>query len=296
MTVHLACSCAADAEYAPHSAAMLHSVLSHTDSVHVHYLTGPRFPAAAREAIDAMVRSLGGAIAFHEVDDERVAGLPTLDHAPASLWYRIFLPEMLAGLERVLYLDLDVIALESLAPLWETELDDDYLAAVTNVFMREHMGRGAMLGLAGDEVYFNSGVMLMNLAAWRRDGCTARVRDYAREHAGRLGWADQDAMNVLLGHRRVALHPRWNCMNSVLDFPWAVDVFGAEAVEEARRRPAIRHFEGPSVNKPWHYLCERAMRELYFEHRRRTPWPELELEGRTPRNVLRRLRRGLVRA
>ncbi len=136
--------------------------------------------------------------------------------------------------------------------------------------------------------------MLMNLAAWRRDGCTNAIREYARSHADRLGWADQDAMNVLLGHRRVSLHPRWNCMNSVIEFPWAADVFGTRAVEEARRNPAIRHFEGPSINKPWHYLCDRSMRELYTEHRRQTPWPRFRPEGVTPGNVAKRLVRGVL--
>jgi hypothetical protein len=77
-------------------------------------------------------------------------------------------------------------------------------------------------------------------------------------------------------------------MNSVVLFPWAAEVFGADAVAEARENPAIRHFEGPSVNKPWHVLCDRSMRDLYLEHRRGTPWPKVELEGVTAANLLRR--------
>lgn len=292
-TLELACSCAADGRYAPHSAAMLHSVLAHSDEVHVRYLTGPGFPAEARRLITEMVEGSGGAISFYEIADEQVEGLPELDHVPRSLWYRIFLPDLLPECERALYLDLDVIVVDALGPLWATDLGDHYLGAVTNVFMTGHTGRGKMLGLSGDEVYFNSGVMLMNLAAWRRDGCTRMVHDYARRHADRLGWADQDAMNVLLGHRRLALHPRWNCMNSVLEFDSAVDVFGADAVSEARSDPGIRHFEGPSINKPWHYLCDHDMRELYLEHRRQTPWPDFRPEGVTAANVARRLLRRL---
>jgi len=279
MTLHLACSCDPEGNYAPHSAAMIRSALVNAEAVQVDYLTGPGFPAESRDLIAAMVEENGGTITFHEIEDERVAGLPTMEHAPESLWYRVFLPELLPSLDRVLYLDLDVIVLDALEPLWHTELGEHYVAAVTNVFMEGHERRGAMLGLESDEVYFNSGVLLMNLEAWRQDRCTVAILEYAREHADRLGWADQDALNVLLGHRRLPLHPRWNCMNSVVEFPAAVDVFGREAVEEARRRPAIRHFEGPSVNKPWHHLCDRSMREVYLEHRRHTPWPHVHVEG-----------------
>jgi hypothetical protein len=68
-------------------------------------------------------------------------------------------------------------------------------------------------------------------------------------------------------------------------------VMGREELEEARRDPAIRHFEGPDQNKPWHYLSEPDARALYMGHRRETPWPRLRADGRTPRNVARRMRR-----
>jgi len=296
MRMHVACSCASDGVYAPHSAAMLHSVLSHAGGleVRVHYLHGPGFPAASRRGLESMVSEHGGSIEFLAIADERVAGLPTLEweRVPSSLWYRIFLPELLPGIDRVLYLDADTIATDSLKPLWETQLGDHYLGAVTNVFMREHEGRAERLGLAGPGAYFNSGVMLLNLELWRRDALSGAVRDYALTNRERLGWADQDTMNILLGRRRLALHPRWNLMNSIVDFAWSAEVFGDEIVEQARRDPGIRHFEGPGANKPWHYLCPPERRALYLAHRRMTPWPELELEGATPRNRIRRLLRG----
>jgi lipopolysaccharide biosynthesis glycosyltransferase len=148
------------------------------------------------------------------------------------------------------------------------------------------------LGLSGPDVYFNTGVILMNLALMRDDDCASALRNYASRHAGELLWPDQDTLNVVLGHRRLPLHPRWNCMNSIMHLPWAVDVFGAGMVAEAQRNPAIRHFEGPTINKPWHYLCQRAMRDVYFVHRRQTPWPRFRLEGATLRNRISRMIRG----
>lgn len=76
-------------------------------------------------------------------------------------------------------------------------------------------------------------------------------------------------------------------MNSIILFPWAVDYFGAEAVKEAQEHPAIRHFEGPGANKPWHLLCKPDEHLLYMSHRSQTPWPKLRRSGRTPGNLLR---------
>jgi lipopolysaccharide biosynthesis glycosyltransferase len=242
-----------------------------------------------------MVGRGGGSITFVEVPDHAVAGLPTPDYFTPAMWYRALLPERLAAVDRVLYLDVDTIAVDSLEPLWAIDLGDNYIGAVTNVFEPEHHDRATLLGLCGPDAYFNTGVLLMNLALMRRDGSTDALRRYALEHCNDLLWPDQDAFNVVLGHRRLPLHPRWNCMNSVMHREEGARVFGAEALEEARRQPAIRHFEGPGINKPWHYMCERSMREVYFRHRRETPWPHCRLEGATLRNRARRLARSLRR-
>ncbi len=288
-TLHVAC--AADEAYAPHSAAMLHSVMAQRGSVElrIHYLHGPSFPRRSAERIRDMIAEGGATIEFHEIGDERIAGLPEMEFVTSAMWYRVFLPELLPEVGRVLYLDVDTIALDALAPLLEVDLTESYVAAVTNVFyMPSHAQRATRLGIEPGD-YFNSGVVLMNLDLMRADGSQAALLEYATENAADLAWPDQDTLNVVLGRRRAPLAPRWNCMNSVLTFPWAADVLGAAAVEEARRRPAIRHFEGPTINKPWHYGCESPMREAYFEHRRRTPWPRVRLEGRTPKGILRRV-------
>jgi lipopolysaccharide biosynthesis glycosyltransferase len=284
--LHVACAAEGEA-YVAHSAAMLHSVGANAGGldVRVHYLHSPRFDPAWRDRL----AQVAPGIEFHEIPDERVAELPTQSQFTEAMWYRIFLPELLAAEPRVLYLDIDTLAVDSLAPLWETELGDDWLGAVTNVLQHNHIHRPGELGLSGPEAYFNSGVLLMNLDAWRRDGCTERLIAFATQTERRIEWPDQDALNVVLGERRTRLHPRWNCMNSIMQWKSAKDVHPPDQVAEARRRPGIRHFEGPSDNKPWHHRCDGAGRALYREHRSATPWPEFELEGRPP--LLRRLLR-----
>jgi lipopolysaccharide biosynthesis glycosyltransferase len=235
-TLDVACA-AEGADDVAHSAAMLHSLLAAhpDDTVRIHYMhtdIGWR----DRRKLARMVRRDGGEIRFLSVSDRKVRGLPTVGFTGKATWYRIFLPELHPGLDRILYLDSDLLVLDSLAPLWETDLTGNWVAAVTNVFQDDHLDRPAELGLSGPEVYFNAGVLLLNLAEMRADGCTEALLAYGIENAERPSWRDQDALNVVLGSRRLGLHPRWNCMNSILLFPRAADVFGPEAVAEARER------------------------------------------------------------
>jgi len=288
-------ACAAEGPYVPHSAAMLHSVLSHTGAARIHYLHSPGLPAPTAGRLQRMVERGGGTIVFHRMDREAVAGFPAQHRFTAAMWYRLFLPELLPAVDRVLYLDCDTIAMDYLDELWATDLEDHWLAAVTNVFEPWSAHRPAELGLPGPEAYFNSGVLLLNLGQMRRDRRGEALRELVRTRGEELLWPDQDALNLVLGERRLPLQPRWNCMNSVLAFPAAREVFGDAAVEAARQRPGIRHFEGPDANKPWHLLCEAPGRKAYFEHRHATPWPRTRREGVTAVNALRRLAR-VVRA
>lgn len=289
-------SCAVHGRYVPHSAAMLLSVLDagRGHDVRIHYLHGPRFPRRSRDRLAAMVAAQGGSIAFVEVPDERLAGLPDAGYFTKAMWYRTFLPDLLPDVDRVLYLDVDTLVLDELAPLWDVDFGEALVGAVTNVFEPWGERWPADLGLGGPEAYFNSGVLLMNLAGMRAEGTAERLRRHAVEHADDLFWPDQDALNVILAGRRVVLHPRWNVMNNVMLRDRAVEIFGADAVREARERPAIRHFEGPSVAKPWHAGSEMAHRERYFEFRRRTPWPRGRLDGLPRLALVRRLRQSLT--
>jgi len=282
-------ACAVDDAYAPHAAAMVRSVLVHAGRrAEVHLLHGPRLRASTVEAMARMVVAAGAGFTAHVIADEEVAGLPVMDRIGAVMWYRILLPDLLPHARRVLYLDADVLAVDALGPLWETDLAGAWLGAVTNVFERHRMTHPAVLGLPAGQTYFNSGVLLMDLEGMRRDGRRDAIARVARERPAELLWPDQDALNLALGERRLALHPRWNAMNSILSFAWADEILGPTDVAEARSQPGLVHFEGPTVNKPWHLLSEHPHREQYFAHRRGTPWPNVHMSGRTPANLARR--------
>jgi lipopolysaccharide biosynthesis glycosyltransferase len=289
-TIEIACAVEGEA-YVRHCAAMLHSLFESNPGqpIRVHYLHGPDTRNRGRRRLQRMVDELGGEIAFHSIPDSRVQGLPVKGFTGKATWYRVFLPELVADAARILYVDCDLLVVDSLLPLWQIDLEGNLLGAVTNVLQENDRGRGPWLGLPSDESYFNAGVLLLDLTAMRADQTSARVLEHSLTNADRLreGWRDQDALNEVLHDRRLRLHPRWNCMNSVLLFPWASDMFGEDAVRDARRDPAIRHFEGPLWNKPWHMLSDDAARRLYTTHRRATPWPWFVPAGLTPRNLVR---------
>jgi len=282
--IHLAT--ATDRSYLPWCATGLLSCLRVTPErrLHIHMLHEGTIPLEDQWRLTRMVETHRGSIEFQLIDPELLATLPTKGRFLGGRisWARVLLPEILPRLDRVIYLDADVLALRSLSPLWAEDLDGAVLGAVRNVVepaMRPHV---ASLGIADPSSYFNAGVLLFDLAAMRDVQSWRRISEFVQGVAGPLTWFDQDALNVVFAGQWKPLEPRWNVMNSFWGWrDWAIDVFGRHPLDEAIREPAILHFEGPSLCKPWHYLCPHPYRETYLSTLADTPWSAEPLTERT---------------
>jgi lipopolysaccharide biosynthesis glycosyltransferase len=283
-------ACAADHRYGAYCAAMLHSLLETQagNPLTVHFLHGEDFPAADLERLRSMVQAQPGAcFRAHRIEAARLSGVPLTRYFGPAMWYRLLLPELLPQLPRVLYLDVDTMVVERLDALWRMPLDGYALAAAESVVEPAQRHHIEALGLPPGSGYFNSGVLLLNLEWMRRTGAMAQLLELARSRAGSWLWPDQHLLNVVLGAARAPLHPRWNCLNAV--YFWrslAERTYGSAVAAEALAHPAILHFEGPGMAKPWHYLCKHPARERWRSHLRQTPFAPPPLLGRDAWAVL----------
>ena len=189
-----------------------------------------------------MVAELGSELVPLVVDGERLEGLRTTNRFPPAIWYRTFLPDLLSDAARVVYLDCDTLVLGDIADLAGVELDGCAIGAVHNVSLGNDADV-ARAGLTDGVRYFNSGVLVLDLDAWRRDGIAERVRAEARS-APNAPFPDQDALNAVLAHRRQPLSPRWNVQNTV----WSLD-YGGGGVRQGGggggpHQPAARPLRG----------------------------------------------------
>ena len=76
------------------------------------------------------------------------------------------------------------------------------------------------LGMADEQPYFNSGVLLVNLAKWRQDGTEQTILGYYRDMGGNLVAPDQDAINGAIPGRILQLPPRYNFGSVQIYYPW----------------------------------------------------------------------------
>jgi lipopolysaccharide biosynthesis glycosyltransferase len=270
-------ACSANTPYVPHVTAMLHSLLTHTTArpVRVWMLHGPDLHEDARPNLTKVIEDLGAQIEYLRVPDELMAGFPTAKFH-YSCWYRILLPELLPEVDRILYLDCDIIVTDDLEPLWSTDLGERSFAACINPLYRPMYKSVRRMGITDHRDYLNSGVLLLDLARLRQEGLAGQLRAYAALHPDNT-CPEQDALSVLKRGEWLSLHPRWNLQTALLDRPRRKLPFTSAQVSEAIERPAVVHFNGPF--KPWQYHCRHPMRHLYAAHLSATPWPAEPLEN-----------------
>jgi lipopolysaccharide biosynthesis glycosyltransferase len=171
----------------------------------------------------------------------------------------------------LLWLDVDVVVLDDLRPLAGIDLEGCYVAGVDDMLMHRP-GHLELLGIEPSTGYFNAGVLVLDVEAIRRDGKDVTLVSETQRLAPWLFWRDQDALNVVLGERRLRLHPRWNVTFMVLFAPLANRLYGETAAREAVERPGVRHFLGK--DKPWLEGRPPPYAEAYWLHRRATPFAE----------------------
>ena len=173
---------------------------------------------------------------------------PTLGY-PKAIYYRIFAAKYLPHtLDRVLYLDPDLVVRKSLRALYELPMDAAFFAAASHIRAFLHRFNELRLGMGEDDPYINSGVMLMNLEALRAKQDTQAVFDYMERHKGRLMLPDQDIISALYGQSIIPLDPIQYNMTEKL---FTLHRFNGDGMtlDDVRQRSAVIHYCGR--NKPW---------------------------------------------
>ena len=138
----------------------------------------------------------------------RLEGVYTDPRYTEAASFRLLLPELLPELDTVLYLDCDIIVRKDMVELFRTTvLGDNYLAAVYEAPIEDQASRISELGCSPHS-YFNSGVLIMNLAKMREDALCPKLLEACRKDY--MEFPDQDALNVVCQGKVLPLSPLYN--------------------------------------------------------------------------------------
>src|ERR1051325_5207786 len=194
------------------------------------------------------------------------------------LWVERFFPD---NIDRVLYLDSDIVVVDNIAELWRTDLGGYLLGTID---IPGSLQGVTELGMCAEDGYFNSGVLLIDLKQWRESRALDTVLRYVEAHPERLIDVDQDALNACFHGHRKRLDYRWNTTWSFYRESPSIPLT-REDIERVRREARIIHFNGNS--KPWSYFCDHPRKAEYYQYLLLSEWRDFVPSDRTARNRLR---------
>jgi lipopolysaccharide biosynthesis glycosyltransferase len=272
---------ASDENFLPHAVVALTSACENNRRhrlriFYLHFGLGE----ADLETARAHLQRHGAAVDFIRIDDAALRRYRFRPGLATPTYFRILCGDVLPPeVERVLYLDCDVICRAPLEETFTLDLNGCAVAAVRDSYVNESPWLGQINGFTGAQVreYFNSGVLLIDLARYRSNGVGKSVMALLDRFHADFRFAEQDALNVALAGRWRALPFKWNVQSY-----WYTRHFWEgsagfppghrEQVLAAIRDPAILHYTTPS--KPWHPANAHPLKQEYLKYRQLTPYAE----------------------
>lgn len=192
-----------------------------------------------------------------------------INYISPHTYIRFIIADELQEIDKALYLDADLIINGNINNLWNTELGNFLCAGARDSYI-EKIKYKYTIGMNSDDIYINTGVLLLNLQEIRKQEISKKLFETANNRLDELSFQDQDIINLTF---RKQILPISNIFNYA----------SMDALEETTEKPIIIHYTGRI--KPWNAIekCRNKFTNLYFIYLNKTPYKKYYKEFKIKR-------------
>ena len=175
--------------------------------------------------------------------------------------YRLLIPEILDNINKIIYLDADIIVNLDIDKLWSVDIKDYPLAAVPEVSVCINWSKDESKyllknNLVSDKDYFNAGVLILNIEYFRKNEDEINEGyKFICQHPQCL-FFDQDLLNYCFSNKYIKLEPQFQRFTSY------------ERSLHNHCFEAIYHFAGNSLTLE----ANDEFNHMYLNYFVKTPW------------------------
>lgn len=201
-------------------------------------------------------------------------------HVSTAAIFKFEFPQIFSQYDKILYLDGDILVLDDVSELYNTDINDKYAAVVKDykvtTYKTPHLERLHIE--KKHKYYWNSGMMLLNLKKMREDNITEKLFDYRKN--GINFFMDQDAFNVVFEENVIYLPLKYNMLcGNILNCPADVisEYYGIEpyaSIQDIISTAVVLHLTGPC--KPWDHLMP-FITDLFIFYLKKSPYADLSI-------------------
>ena len=181
---------------------------------------------------------------------EAYKSIKTHSYIPICTFYRLKLSSILPDVDKIIYLDCDVVVNKSLNELYNSDLGENIVGGVRDINRRM---------LKRNPSYVNAGMLVMDLKKIREQNIEDEFLNWTKNHIDTIKMGDQEIINEVLKGRIQILDDRWNVQSS-----------NFTNRSSYTKNPWIIHYV--SKRKPWHFGSFSYHKDYYFKYLQLTPW------------------------
>lgn len=184
------------------------------------------------------------------------------------------------SVERIFFIDSDSVIVDDLSEIIDFDMQGKMIGAVRDGLSQTYK---EALGFDYNDSWFNMGVMLVDVVAWKKGNAQQKIIDQLKVRKAYIA-VDQDLLNITQHGNIISLHPRYNATphHYVFNekafrraFPQG-GFYDLTVMAEAQERPAIRHFERFVGMSPWHENSLHPYSSLFDQYLAISPWKDYQ--------------------
>jgi lipopolysaccharide biosynthesis glycosyltransferase len=244
----------------------------------VFHVLAEKLSAKNKKLLSELCASSSVHISFYNITRQDIGRFNkySFDYAGSiTTYFRLLLPELLPEVNKVLYLDSDILVVGSLTGLWKTDLAGQAAAAVIDYALGDDVHKYNITEYKLKNGYYNAGVLLLNLTYWRKNAIGIKLMTALCRNESKYTHADQDVINHVLKNVIKQVPAKYNCMLI------AAQLEDCQIRKERYKdilagylHPVIIHFAGA---QPWYKETKHPYKDLWLLVKTQTPWRHAQL-------------------
>ena len=261
---------ATDNNFVQHCCVTLTSILYNNNDVDLYIITDG-LTVENERLLESQTKKMNGKFHLALVDKSIISKFPMPktglnEHISLATYYRLFVAEILpVTIEKIIYLDCDMVIVGSLEDFWKIDINNKPIAAVyqhntwatlNNVYERLNIPYGTG--------YFNAGSLLINLKYWRDYNIQDKLLKYMFDNYNRIVYHDQDILNGYFYKSVIPISNIWNCRYPMIEDYYGADYIDKTSIFKIYERKVIIHYVARP--KPWEYACNHPFRNEYYKY------------------------------
>lgn len=198
---------------------------------------------------------------------------------------RLFIASLLPeSIDKVIYADCDTIFVDSIQDLWDVDISGYPVGMVDDTINASYR---EIMGLSREGAYFNSGILLIDLKAWRECDAENKFLRFIASQDGYILFADESVVNAVFDGKIFRLPLKYNVISMVFAFSHdeicrikdMKQFYTEEEVEAARINPVVVHFTHNFYlqARPWIENSNHPFKQKYLGYKAMTPWKDAPL-------------------